>query len=71
MTDKTLCNLECELVVREGYSKKTGAPYRMTLLRVNTEFGVCDVVLDTRSDHAGIVLDILARKEEEKTWATF
>ena len=64
MNDKTICNLECDLVVREGISKKTGASYRMTLLRVLTDIGVCDVVLDTRFDRAGIVLDMLARKEE-------
>lgn len=65
MNEKIICDLQCDLMVREGISKKTGAPYRMTLLRVHTEFGFCDVVLDTRSDRAGIVLDMIARKEEE------
>lgn len=63
MNEKTICELPCELVVREGVSKKTGKPYRMTMLRVLTEFGECEVMLDTRADRAGIVLDMLARKE--------
>lgn len=63
MNETKVCDLPCELVVREGISKKTGKPYRMTILRVLTDFGEQDVVLDTRADRAGIVLDMLARKE--------
>ena len=64
MTEKRLCELPCDLIVREGVSKKTGKPYRMTMLRVLTDYGELDVVLDTRADRAGIVLDMIARKEE-------
>jgi hypothetical protein len=63
MNETIIMELPCELVVREGISKKSGKPYRMTILRVLTNFGVQDVVLDTRTDRAGIVLDMLARKE--------
>lgn len=63
MNETTICELPCELVIREGISKKTGKAYSMTILRVLTEFGEQDVVLDTRADRAGIVLDVIARKE--------
>lgn len=63
MNETIIKEIPCLLVVREGVSKKSGRPYRMTMLRVTTEFGVHDVVLNTRSDRAGFVLDILARKE--------
>lgn len=64
MNEKVLCSLPCELVVKEGIGKKSGKPYRMTILRVLTDFGVVDVVLDTIRDRSGIVLDMVARKEE-------
>lgn len=52
-------------MIKEGVSKKTGKPYRMTCIRVATdEYGELDVVLDTNRDRAGIVLDVIARKEE-------
>lgn len=61
--ENVIKELPCELIVREGVSKKTNKPYRMTILRVYTEYGEYDVVLDTRTDRAGIVLDMIARKE--------
>lgn len=64
MSEHVVCSLPCDLVVREGTGKATGKPYRMIILRVLTNFGLCDIVLDTRNDRTGIVLDIVARKED-------
>lgn len=64
MNEKVIGSLPCELVVREGIGKNSGKPYRMTILRVLTDFGVVDVVLDTIRDRSGIVLDMVARKED-------
>lgn len=61
--ERKICELPCELVVREGVGKKSGKPYRMTILRVLTEYGECEVVLNTFGDRAGIVLDMVTRKE--------
>lgn len=61
--DNYICDLPCILVVREGVSKKTGKPYRLTILKISTELGVCELVLNTFGDRAGMMLDIIARKE--------
>lgn len=63
MFETKICDLPCELIVREGVSKKSGKNYRMTILKVLTEYGECEVVLNTFGDRAGIVLDMVARKE--------
>lgn len=53
--------IEAQLVIKEGVSKKTNKPYRMTFIRVYTGvFGDVDVLLDTNKDRAGILLDLLA-----------
>lgn len=60
-------NLNCKLVALEGESKKTGKPYRLLKLVVDTEFyGPVEILLDTRHDRAGIVLDMLSRECEHK-----
>lgn len=62
--DIFVCDLTCEVKKRKGVSKKTGNPYEMTLLVVDTvEYGKVEITLDTRSDKAGIVIDMLCRKE--------
>lgn len=57
----------CYVVKKEGVSAKTGKPYKMYVLVVETEqFGDVEIVLDTRASRAGIVLSLLAdnvRKE--------
>lgn len=65
MNERIIMRLPAALVIKEGVSKKTGKPYRMTCIRVATDdYGELDVVLDTNRDRAGIVLDVIARKEE-------
>lgn len=62
--DKTVGEFTCELVVREGVSSRTQKPYRMLLLKVDAdEYGPVEILLDTFKDRAGIVLDMLSRKE--------
>lgn len=62
--EKLIRNLPCVLVERTGVSNKSGKPYRMLILRVTTELGDCDVVLNIYGDRAGLMLDIISRKEE-------
>lgn len=62
--EKYIRELPCVLIERKGISKKSGKAYRLLILRVTTELGDCDVVLNTYSDRAGMILDIIARKEE-------
>lgn len=53
--------IDAELVVKEGVSKKTGNSYRMTFLVVHTEiYGDVEILLDTKNDRAGILLDLFA-----------
>lgn len=58
----------CYVVKKEGVSAKTNKPYKMYVLVVETEqFGDVEIVLDTRTSRAGIVLSLLEdneRKEE-------
>lgn len=52
--------VNAEVCVKEGVSKKTGAPYSMTFLVIHTEiYGDVEFLLDTKKDRAGIVLDLL------------
>lgn len=52
--------VNAEICVKEGESKKTGKHYKMTVLVVHTEiYGDVEILLDTRKDRAGIVLDLL------------
>lgn len=54
------------LKVKEGVSTKTNKPYRMTMLVVHTEeYGDVEILLNTRTDRAGIVLDMVARNHEK------
>lgn len=54
--------VDADIVVKEGVSKKTGNPFIMTYLVVHTEiYGDVEILLDTRTDRAGIVLDLLAK----------
>lgn len=58
--------LEAELVTMTGTSKKTGKPYKMTALRIPTPYGEVELILDTKKDRAGIILDMMTasgRKE--------
>lgn len=65
METNEICMLDCTLVVKKGVSKKTNKAYRMTTLVINTtEFGDLEIVLDTRNDRTGILLDTIARKED-------
>lgn len=62
--DRVVFETTCELVVREGVSKRTTKPYRMLVLRVDAEeYGPVEILLDTFRDRAGVVLDMLSRKE--------
>lgn len=59
-----ICMFDSTLSIREGISKKTGKEYRMLILSVHTkEFGDLEIVLDTKNDRTGILLDTIARKE--------
>lgn len=52
--------VNAEIVRREGVSKKTNKLYTMTFLCVHTElYGDVEILLDTRKDRAGIILDLL------------
>lgn len=52
--------LNAEVVVKEGVSKKTNNPYKMTFIRVHTEvFGDIEFLVDTNKDRAGIILNLL------------
>lgn len=55
--------LDAILCVNEGISQKSGKPYFIPFIKVDTEFGEVRVPLDTMHDPAGIVLNIVARKE--------
>ena len=57
--------LDAMLCIREGTSAKTGKPYSIPFVEVSTPYGVVELKLDTRGDRAGIVLDMLARKEDK------
>lgn len=60
--EKYITDLNAKLVVVEGTSAKSGKQYRMTKLKIETElYGEVEIVLDTRHDRAGIVLDMIAR----------
>lgn len=57
--------LMCQIVEKTGESKKTGKPYTMYILRVETEkYGALDIVLNTYSDRAGILLSALPPDNE-------
>lgn len=64
MNEMEMCDMLARLVRVEGVSKRTGKPYSMLKLRVYTDFGKVDFVLDTARDRNGIILDMVARKEE-------
>lgn len=54
------CPIKGEIRVKEGVSKKTNAPYKMTVLVIDTEiYGELEFLLDTRNDRKGIILDLL------------
>lgn len=59
-------DIVCSLVVKEGVSRKTNKDYRMVVLEIPTDYGTVDVVLNTHNDKAGIVLDMMSRKEVSK-----
>lgn len=55
----------CDVIVKEGISKKSGMPYKMYVLVIHTiTFGDVEILLDTRSSRAGIVLAMLADRKE-------
>lgn len=60
--------MNCRIKKREGISRKTGKEYRMYVLVIETdEFGEIEVVLNTHTDRAGIILStIYDRKEASK-----
>lgn len=59
MKETELNIYDATLVRRTGESKKTGKTYTMYLLRVHhPKFGDLDIVLDTRTDRAGIILSM-------------
>ena len=61
MNNKYVTDLNTKLVIAEGTSK-AGKAYKLTKLVVNTElYGEVEIILDTRHDRAGIILDMLAR----------
>lgn len=61
MEQKYITDLNAKLMVAEGTSK-AGKKYRLTKLVVDTElYGEVEILLDTRHDRAGIVLDMLAK----------
>lgn len=54
--------VNAEICVKEGVSKKTDKPYCMTFLVIHTEmYGDVEILLDTKKDRAGIVLDLLVK----------
>lgn len=56
--------MDCTLVEKKGISKKTNKAYRMLALIIHTaEFGDLEIILDTRNDRTGILLDTITRKE--------
>lgn len=63
MNIKEIMLLDATLCVREGVSKKTGKPYSIPYISIDTPYGVVEINLDTRNDRAGIILDMIARKE--------
>lgn len=57
----------CYVVKKEGISKKTGKPYEMYVLVVETEkFGDVEIVLDNRTSRAGIILSLLADNKRKE-----
>lgn len=55
--------VEAEVRLCRGISKKTQNPYQMTVLHVETElYGAVDVVLNGKTDRAGIILSLLVNK---------
>lgn len=63
MNEFEICDMVCTLKEVRGVSKKTGKPYTMKKIVVHTEmYGDVEILLDTRADRAGIVLDMI-RKE--------
>lgn len=54
--------VKAEICVKEGISKISNQPYSMTFLVVHTEiYGDVEILLDTKKDRAGIVLDLLVK----------
>lgn len=64
MNNREIMVLDATLCVREGISKKTGKAYRIPYISIETPYGVVEVNLDTRNDRAGIILEMLSRKED-------
>lgn len=60
---KNIMQLDAYLCALEGVSVKTNKPYFIPYIEVYTPYGRVELKLDTRTDKAGIVLDMLARKE--------
>ena len=59
MKETELNIYDATLIKRTGESKKTGKPYTMYLLRIHhPQYGNLDIVLDTRTDRAGIILSM-------------
>lgn len=57
----------CYVVKKEGISAKTYKPYKMYVLVVETEqFGDVEIVLDSRTSRAGIILSLLADNERKE-----
>lgn len=53
--------MNCEVITREGISKKTGKAYKLYVLVVHTGvFGDVEIILDTYASKAGIVLSMIA-----------
>lgn len=63
MNNREIMILDATLCVREGISKKTGKAYCIPYVSIETPYGVVEINLDTRNDRAGIILDMIARKE--------
>ena len=51
--------IEGEIIVKEGISKKTNAPYKMTYLSISTAFGPVEILVDTKTDRAGVILSLM------------
>lgn len=62
MKTTTKINVNADIEVREGTSKKSGKDYKMTFLVIHTDYyGDVEILLDTKNDRAGILLELLTR----------
>lgn len=62
METKVITNLSAKLVECNGTSAKTGKPFTLYKVVIDTGvFGEVEILLDTRKDKAGIVLETIAK----------